>query len=120
MHTFSREAMERPYRTLEATKILREKAESIARITANAQANEVVVAVIRGDLSFGGIWTLAREELMKQVPIVDEAGGWSLIFSPNTQVARVEERCDELARLAQRRGEAMRRWAARHPHDIHE
>lgn len=118
MHSFSREAMERPYRTLEATKILREKAAIIARATTNAQANEVVVAVIRGDLSFGGIWTLAREDLMKQVPVVEEEGGWSLIFSPNTLVAHVEERCDELARIAQKRGQAMQRWAARHPHDI--
>lgn len=110
--------MERPYRTLEAMKVLREKAGIIARITTNAQANEVVVAVIRDDLSFGGVWTLAREDLMKQVPVVEEEGGWSLIFSPNTQVAHIEERCDELARLAQKRGETMRRWMARHPHDI--
>ena len=36
MHTFSREAMERPYRTIQATKVLREKAKTIERATTNA------------------------------------------------------------------------------------
>ena len=118
MPTFSREAMERPYRTIEATKVLREKAEVIERATADARADEIVVAVIRSDLSFGGVWTLARDDMARQVFVVEDEGGWSLLFSPNTPVAQIGERCDELARIAQRRGEAMRRWASRHPDDI--
>lgn len=120
MHTFSREAMERPYRTIQATKVLREKARTIERATTNARADEVIVAVIRNDLSFGGVWTLARESLARQIFIVEDEGGWSLIFSPNTSVPQIEERCDELARIAQKKGEAMRRWASRHPNNIQE
>jgi hypothetical protein len=120
MRTFSKEAMERPFRTLEATKVLREKAAVIERATIGAQADEVVVAVIRSDLSFGGAWTLAREELVRQALVVEDEGGWSLTFSPNTPVAQIEERCDELARIAQKRGEAMRRWALHHPDSIHD
>jgi hypothetical protein len=120
MRTFSREAIERPYRTLEATKVLREKAAIIERATFNAQVDEVIVAVICSDLSFGGVWTLAREEMARQVLVVEDEGGWSLTFSPNTLVAQIEERCDELARIAQKRGEAMQRWADRHPDSIHD
>lgn len=118
MRTFSREAIERPFRTLEATKVLREKAAIIERATFNAQADEVIVAVICSDLSFGGVWTLAREEMARQVLVVEDEGGWSLTFSPNTLVAQIEERCDELARIAQKRREAMQRWADRHPDSI--
>ena len=118
MHTFSKEAMERPFRTLQATKVLREKAGIIASATTNARADEVIVAVIRNDLSFGGVWTLAREDLVRQVPVVEDEGGWSLTFSPNTSTSNVEQRCDELARIAQKRGEAMQRWAQRHPPTI--
>ena len=118
MRTFSREAIERPYRTLEATKVLREKAAIIERATFNAQADEVIVAVICSDLSFGGVWTLAREEMARQVLVVEDEGGWSLTFSPHTLVAQIEERCNELARIAQKRGEAMQRWADRHPDSI--
>ena len=120
MRTFSREAMERPYRTVEATRVLREKAEFIARATADAGVDEVVVAVICSDLSFGGVWTLAREDMARQILVVEDEGGWSLIFSPNTLVAHVEQRCDELARIAQRRGEVMQQWVRRHPHDMQE
>lgn len=120
MHTFSKEAMERPFRTLEATRVLREKAAVIERVTIDAQSDEVVVAVIRSDLSFGGVWTFAREELVRQALVVEDEGGWSLTFSPNTPVAQIEERCDELARIAQKRGEAMRRWALHHPDSIHD
>ena|SRR5947209_20171063 len=120
MHNFSREAMKRPYRTLEAVRVLREKAGVIERATNNARADEVVVAVIGNNLSFGGVWTLAREDLARQVSVVEDEGGWSLTFSPNTPAAQIAQRCDELARIAQKRGEAMQRWARRHRHDIHE
>ncbi len=115
MHTFSKEARERPYRTIEATKVLREKAEVIERATHDAHADEVIVAVVQADLSFGGVWTLAREDMSRQIFVVEDEGGWSLIFSPKTPVAQIEKRCDELAGIARRRGEAMERWIRKHP-----
>src|SRR5579863_5438176 len=102
MHSFSEEAMERPKRTLEAMRVLRERAGIVAYATSNAQADEVVVAVICNDLSFGGIWTLAREDLARQMHVVEDEGGWSLTFSPHTSAVRVEQRCDELAGIAQK------------------
>ena len=118
MHRFSKEARERPYRTIEATKVLREKAEIIERATYDARADEVIVAVVLPDLSFGGIWTLAREDMTRQVFVVEDEGGWSLLFSPNTSIARVEERCNELAKIAQKRGEVMQKWISRHQNEI--
>ena len=92
MHTFSKEARERPYRTIEATRVLREKAAIIERVTNDAHADEVIVAVVQADLSFGGVWTLAREDMTRQIFVVEDEGGWSLIFSPKTPVAQIEKR----------------------------
>lgn len=114
MRTFSREARERPYRTVEAARVLREKATVVERATGNAQFDEVIVAVIRSDLSFGGVWIFARQNLLQQIHTVEDEGGWSLTFSPNTPAASIEQRCDELARIAQKRGEVMQRWLQRH------
>ena len=118
MPTFSREAMERPYRTLQAAAVLREKAGAIGRATADARQDEVVVALIQRDLSFGGVWTIAREDLARQVLLLEDEGGWSLTFSSHTSVAQIEERCAELARIAGKRWEVMQRWASRHPENI--
>ena len=115
MPRFSREDRERPFQTIEATKVLREKAEVIQRATNDARTDEVIVAVVRPDLSFGGVWTLAREDMTRQVFVVEDEGGWSLLFSPNTSLAQIKKRCDELAGIARRRGEVMQRWIRLHP-----
>ena len=115
MRTFSKEALERPFRTIEAMKILREKAGIIEKVTAAARSDEIVVAVIRNDLSFGGVWTLSREDLAKQVLVVEDEDGWSLTFSPKTSLAHIEKRCNEVAGIAQKRGEIMQRWMREHP-----
>jgi hypothetical protein len=115
MHTFSREAMEKPYRTLQAAWILRENAETIGRVAAGASEDEIIVAVVHKDLSFGGAWAVARNELAKEVMVTEDKGGLSLIFSSNTPVVTIEERCNELARIARKRWEVMQRWVSRHP-----
>src|SRR5579863_3047930 len=98
MHMFSREAIE--------------------RATKDARADEVIVAVVQPDLSFGGVWTLAREDLSVQIFVVEDEGGWSLLFSPNTSLAQIEKRCDELAGIARRRGEVMERYVSRHQGEL--
>ena len=52
MHTFSQEAMERPFRTLQAAGVLRENAETIGRAAAGAGEDEIIVAVVHKDLSY--------------------------------------------------------------------
>ena len=120
MHTFSKEAIERPGRTLQATMVLREKAEIIERATANAREDEIVVAVVQHDLSFGGVWTLAHEDFARQIHVVEDKGGWSLTFSPNTSLAQIGHRCDELAGIAQKRREVLQRWLRKHSGETQE
>ncbi len=113
MHTFTKEALERPSHTLQAVGVIREKAGVICRATMDAREDEIVVAVVQRNLSFGGAWTLARENLAKQILLVEDQGGWSFTFSPNTSLAQIEERCLEFVRIAFKRWEAMQRWASR-------
>jgi hypothetical protein len=114
MHTFSQEAIERPRRSLQAAEVLRQKAQAISRATLEAREDEVIVAVIQHDLSFGGVWTLARESLTPQIHIVEDTGGWSFIFSPNTSATQVEERCSSFAQIASKRHKAMQKWVGKH------
>ena len=109
MSLFSQEAMERPLRTIQAVELVREKADTIARVAANAHEDEIIAVTVQKDLTLGGVWTLPKSDLVRQVSIVEEKGGWSLLFSPNTTIAQVEQRCMEVARLASKRLEVMKR-----------
>ena len=79
----------------------------IKRILVPATGTETDLISLRTAL------TIAREDLTRQVLRVEDEGGWSLIFSLDTSIIQVEERCSELARIARKRWEAMQRWASR-------
>lgn len=112
---FSKEAMERPHRTIKAMEIVREQAQAIARVAADARENEDVVVIVQKNMTFGGVWTLMRSRLIKQIKLVEDKGDWSIIFSPKTSAEQIEERCNGIARLASRRLEGMKRWTEKHP-----
>ena len=114
MHTFSKEAIERPSCTHQVAGVLRENAGAISHATPDAREDEIIVAVIQHDLKFGGAWIIARENLITQVSLVEDKGGWSFIFSPHTSVAQVEERCLEFMRIAFRRWQVMQHWTSRY------
>jgi hypothetical protein len=113
MRTFSKEAFERPFHTVQAAGVLREQAGVISKVTMGAREDEIVVAVIQHDLSFGGAWIIARESLLEQIHLLEDEDGWSFTFSPDTSLDEVEERCRRFARIALRRWEVMQRWARR-------
>ena len=113
MRDFSREALERPARTIEAARVLREQAEVLEWATLAARAGDIVVAGVRAGLSFAGPWTLAPGNLASQMSELEEAGGWSLTFAPGTPRTQIEARCDELADLARRRGDILQDRARR-------
>jgi hypothetical protein len=113
MHIFSKEAFERPFHSVQAAGTLREQAGVISHASADAREDEIVVAVVQRDLSFGGAWIIARENLVKQIHLVEDKEGWSFTFSPNTSQAEVEERCSQFARIALKRWEAMQRYTGR-------
>ncbi len=114
MHTFSKEALARPAQTLQAAGVLRGQMEAICSATSEAREDEIIIAVIQHDLSFGGAWIVARENLVKQLPLLEDQGGWSFTFSPDTSLAQIEERCLEFTRIAFKRWQAMERWASNH------
>lgn len=113
MVPFSRAASDRPKQTIHAAELLHDNADAIAYACSEASEDEVVVAVITVDMAFGGIWTIPRGDIRDRVPAL-EAGGWSLILSPDTGREEVEERALGLARLAFKRWEALRRYASKH------
>ncbi|GCE12428.1 hypothetical protein [Tengunoibacter tsumagoiensis] len=113
MYTFSQEALERPLRTMQAAKLIQAQAQTISHATAAANDNELIVAVIQPDLTFGGVWTLARERFVHQALLVEDEQGWSLTFSPHTSVSDILDRCHTLSELARRRYELLRRRAQR-------
>jgi hypothetical protein len=113
MQYFSQEARERPTRTLQAARILHEQAATISRATHDARADEMVIALVQPNLQFGGTWIIARDSLITQVPLIEDQGGWSLLFAPATDQAQVEARCDEYTRIAYKRWDAMQRWIQR-------
>ena len=113
MYDRTEEALARPVKTVEAARVLREQAGAIEQAALAAGAVEIVVAVVRKDLSFAGVWTLARSNLASQVRELENAGGWSLTFAPGSTRVQIEARCDELAGLAQRRADALQQRVQR-------
>jgi hypothetical protein len=109
----TRDAVERTRRTIHAAEVLHDRARAIARICTGARAGQVVVAVVEPDGVFGGAWPIERAEVSDRLGPLED-GGWTLLFDAGTGVAEIEERSMTMARLAFRRWEAMRRWAARH------
>ncbi len=112
MPTPSKEAVERAHHTTQAAEVLRKYVWVIGRATAGARRDEIVVATVEGDLTFGGVWTISRDDLLRQVPLL-EGNGWSLLFSSKTPVAEIEQRCTQFARIASRKWELMQRWVER-------
>jgi hypothetical protein len=112
MPTPTKEAVERAHHTTQAAEVLRKHIWAIGRATAGARRDEIVVATVEGDLTFGGVWTISRDDLLRQVPLL-EGSGWSLLFSSKTPVAEIEERCMQFARIASRKWELMQRWVER-------
>jgi 7-keto-8-aminopelargonate synthetase-like enzyme len=118
MHAFSPDAFERPYHALHAVCLLREHGEGISRASRDARSDdEMVVAVVEPDLTFGGAWIITRQHLIEHLPLLEGAGGWSFTFAPQSTVAQVERRCFQLIRVVYERLEAMERRAERHPRE---
>ncbi len=113
VHTFSKEALARPSQTLQAAGVLRGQIEAIHRAAEDAREDELVIAVVQDDLSFGGVWIVARDRLVQQLPLVEDQSGWSFTFPPGISLAQIEERCLEFTRVSLKRWQAMDHWANR-------
>jgi hypothetical protein len=78
-----------------------------------AQEDEVVLAIIRRDLTFGGALILPLNRLREQVLSLQEVG-WSVVFSPGATDNDIEARCDKMAKLAQAKLDVIQRWRDNH------
>ena len=107
------ETLARPRHTIHAAELFHDYAVVIARSCAGAQPDEVVLAGVDRFLSFSGARPVDRAQLVERMADFDPAG-WTLVFSPGTELREVEERSLELARHAFRRWEALRRWSSKH------
>lgn len=76
MASVPHEASIRARRTIEAAEALHERALAIAAVCARAEADQVVVAVVEADCTFGGAWPIPVAELSQRVAQL-EAGGWT-------------------------------------------
>jgi len=110
----SPQALERPLRTIHAADVFHDHACAIARACAEASAAEAVVAVVTPDFVFDGLWVFPSGDLVRRVPEVEYAEGWSLLFSAEANVAEIKERCVRLAHCSFKRWEALRRWTSKH------
>jgi hypothetical protein len=103
---------DRSLQTIHAAELFHGQALAIATACAEAGPEEIVVAAVTEDMGFAGIWTIAKQSLLRHVEGLD--GGWSMTFSAGTTVEDVEERALQLARLSFAKWEAMRKWESRH------
>jgi hypothetical protein len=107
------DTMARPRHTIHAAELFHLHADVIARSCAHAGADETVLAGVDRFLSFSGAWPVQRSQLVERAAEFDQSG-WTLVFSPGTELREVEERSMELARHAFRRWEALQRWRSKH------
>ena len=107
-------AAERPAHTIQAAGVLHDHAPEIALVCTAANQEETVVAAVRSDFSFSGVWAVKTSHLRSLVAEVEEEGGWTLLFGAQDNLREIETRCLEMARLAFARWKIMRRWVSRH------
>ena len=104
--------MDRPKQTIHAAEIFHDNARNIASVCSDIPADHVALAVVDRDMAFAGVWVVPLSNLTVEVPRL-AGDGWSIVVSPGTDTADIEDRALRLARLAFRRWEAMRRWVSK-------
>ena len=109
----------RPRNTIHAAELFHSQAGVIAQICARASKGDAVVAAVDRFLSFSGVWTVQSSRLIEAASEWDQAG-WTLLFSPGTDLREIERRSLDLGRQAFRRWEVLRRWASKHRADTAE
>lgn len=106
----NRQAVERAQRTVQATEVLRQHAATIADVCNEAEASQIIVAMVEVDGSFAGTQVIPRAELQDQLEILEmQEHKWVLTLSPNASVDDIERRCADIGYFANRRQNAIQR-----------
>ncbi len=98
----------RAQRTVAAAETLHFHLETIAGACRDALPDEVVVAEVQPDASFGGAHRIRRELLRQYVASLAE-GSWSMIFAPKEPIEDIEDRCIRMGYQAYRRAKLSAR-----------
>ena len=107
-------ARERAKRTIDAAEVLHDHAPEIAHACSEAIRSESVIALVRGDRSFGDVVTAPTQHLRAHLQQMEDEGGWSQVFASKEGIKEIEQRCLDMARNAFARWEKMLRRASRH------
>jgi hypothetical protein len=106
-------AEQRARASIAAAEAIRSNTATISDSCNWAQEDEVVLAIIRRDLTFGGAIIVPLNRLREQVVSLQEVG-WTVVFSPGATDKDIEIRCDKMAELAQARLDVIQRWRNNH------
>ena len=109
---YSTEARDAAERKAVAAGVFADHAEVIVAALPDLPDGHVLVAVVDADHAFAGTHHVASDDIVVRVPEL-EAGGWAMVFSPETELADVRRRTDEMATLAARRREMIDRILAK-------
>jgi len=109
----SREAVDRPQRTIQAMQVFQAEVHTIAERCATAAEGDVIVAVVMRDLTFGGTWVVATADTTMVLEAVED-GGWSLSFPRHASIEHIQHQCQTVADIAGKRLTAIQRWLSRH------
>ncbi|MEP6852315.1 MAG: hypothetical protein ABJA87_06620 [bacterium] len=112
MADVSPEAVARAEQTVAAAPVFAANAEVIAARTPDLPEGHVLVAVVDAEPSFSGMHVVARASLVATVPGL-EGDGWAMVFSHTSDAEQVRHRAAEMASIAAKRIEMIRRLRAR-------
>jgi hypothetical protein len=106
------EAENRAEQTIKAAPVFAANAEVIAARTPDLPLEHTLVAVVDPQFQFTGMHVVSRAQLVEVVPGL-EGDGWAMVFSHRSDADQVRHRASEMATLAQKRIEMIRRLRAR-------
>jgi hypothetical protein len=107
------EQVERSRRTIRASEVFADNAGAIVAHVGMLPEDHVVVAVVTGDHVFTGVHHVPRQDLVEKVPELEGPNGWAMVFSVGADEAHVASRTAEMASLAAKRIEMIRRITSR-------
>ena len=110
----SPEAHEAALGKAKAATVFGEHAEVIVAALPDVPDGHVLVAVVDHTHDFTGTHHVAQTEIVERVPELEQQG-WAMVFTDGTDADGVRRRAEEMATLARRRAEMIKRINARRP-----
>ena len=109
----SPEARDRAQRTVVVADVIADNAEVIVAALPDLADEHVLVVVVDAQHTLSGMHQVKQSDLVMRVPELETAGGWAMVFSPQSTVLDVRRRAQEMASIAEKRAAAIDRILAR-------